>query len=81
MIFHLMGKGHVVNRNRYTEEQVAFALKRGRPGPGFCELRWDLNGELVCSDTQVGLILLFKQLLGTPEPMVMLTQRNSVYGQ
>jgi len=32
MIFHPMEKGHVVKKSRFTEEQIAFALKQAELG-------------------------------------------------
>jgi uncharacterized protein (DUF2237 family) len=29
MIFHLLKRGHAVKKSRFTEEQIAFALKQG----------------------------------------------------
>ena len=38
MIFHLLKRGHAVKKSRYTEEQIAFALKHAETGTRIDEI-------------------------------------------
>ena len=38
MIFHLLKRGHAVKKSRFTEEQIAFALKQAETGTKIDEI-------------------------------------------
>ena len=38
MIFHLLKRGHAVKKSRFTEEQIAFALKQAETGTRIDEI-------------------------------------------